>query len=114
MLAPDGRRLGPNEIFFMLARDRRAFFYAGHEKHFLLIRTTKIAAPQGRLSGNRFAFEIKDFYRHRSKNDIMSISVEDSVDDLAAIRCIFAWSVILHEKPPNLLKTQRIDGFLTR
>ena len=37
MLAPDGRRLGPNEIFFMLARDRRAFFYAGHEKHFLLI-----------------------------------------------------------------------------
>jgi hypothetical protein len=22
----------------MLARDRRAFFYAGHEKHFLLIR----------------------------------------------------------------------------
>ena len=59
----------------------------------------------------RFAFEIKDFYRHRSKNDIMSISVEDSVDDLAAIRCIFAWSVILHEKPPNLLKTQRIDGF---
>ena len=41
----------------------------------------------------------------------MSISVEDSVDDFAAIRCIFAWSVILHEKPPNLLKTQRIDGF---
>ena len=36
-MAPDGRRLGPNEIFFMLARDRRAFFYAGHEKHFLLI-----------------------------------------------------------------------------
>ena len=22
-----------------------------------------------------------------------------------------SWSVILHEKPPNLLKTQRIDGF---
>ena len=76
-----------------------------------LFRATKIAAPQGRLSGNRFAFEIKDFDRYWSKNDIMSISVEDSVDDLAAIRCIFAWSVILHEKPPNLLKTQRIDGF---
>ena len=31
----------------MLARDRRAFFYAGHEKHFLLIRDlfTKKRAP---------------------------------------------------------------------
>lgn len=28
----------------------------------------------------------------------MSISVGDTVDDFAAIRFIFAWSVILHEK----------------
>jgi hypothetical protein len=28
----------------------------------------------------------------------MSISAVDSVDDFAAIRCIFAWSVILHEE----------------
>jgi hypothetical protein len=31
----------------------------------------------------------------------MSISVEDSVDDFTAISCIFAWSVILHEKAAN-------------
>jgi hypothetical protein len=46
LLAPDGRRLGPNEIFFMLARDRRAFFYAGHEKHFLLISVTFLQSSQ--------------------------------------------------------------------
>ena len=28
----------------------------------------------------------------------MSISVGDTVDDFAAIRFIFAWSVILHEQ----------------
>ncbi len=32
-----GRRLGPKEIFFMLIRENGSFFYAGHEKHFLLI-----------------------------------------------------------------------------
>ena len=31
----------------------------------------------------------------------MSISVGDTVDDFAAIRFIFAWSVILHEKAAN-------------